>query len=97
MCTFIWQEFLFGTIGSKNKNDQIQFQIQLHRYTPLVCWYPYLQKKQKTFERWSIFQHRRNYLLKVTTIKGKNMLPIESIFFPLKVVPVRLGNNFKGH
>ena len=25
------------------------------------------------------------------------MLPIESIFFPLKVVPMRIENNFKGH
>ena len=29
-------------------------------------------------------------------IKGKNMLPIGSIFFPLKVAPMRKENNFEG-
>ena len=44
-----------------------------------------------------MFQHGGSHTLKDTTIKGKNMLPIGSIFFPLKVVPVRIDNNFKGH
>ena len=30
-------------------------------------------------------------------IKGKSILPIGSIFFPSKVVPMRKENNFKGH
>ena len=32
-----------------------------------------------------------------TTIKGKNMLPIGSIFFPLRVAPMRIENNLKWH
>ena len=43
------------------------------------------------------FQSRVNHTLKGATIKGKNMLPIGSIFFPFKVVPMRINNNFKGH
>ena len=31
------------------------------------------------------------------TVKGKNMLPIWSIFFSLRVVPVGIENNSKGH
>ena len=31
------------------------------------------------------------------TFKGKNMLPIGSIFFPVKVAPMIINNNFKGH
>ena len=34
---------------------------------------------------------------KGATIKGKNMLRIGSIFFPLKVAPMRIENNFKGY
>ena len=30
-------------------------------------------------------------------IKGKNMLPIGSIFFPFKEAPMRKENNFKEH
>ena len=30
-------------------------------------------------------------------IKGKNMLPVGSIFFPLKVAPMRIENKFKWH
>ena len=39
-----------------------------------------------------MFQCRGNYghVLKGATIKGKNMLPIGSIFFPLKVAPMRI-------
>ena len=33
--------------------------------------------------------------LKSATIKGKNMPPIGSIFFPLKVSPMRIKNNFR--
>ena len=44
-----------------------------------------------------MFQHGGSHNLKDTTIKGKNMLLIGSIFFPLKVVPVRIDNNFEGH
>ena len=36
-------------------------------------------------------------MLKGATIKGKNMLHIGSIFFPLKVVPMRIENSFKEH
>ena len=32
-----------------------------------------------------MFKRRGNNVLKGATIKGKNMLPIGSIFFPLKV------------
>ena len=31
------------------------------------------------------------------TSKGKDMLPIGSIFFPFKVAPMRIDNKFKGH
>ena len=41
-----------------------------------------------------MFQRRGNHLLKGNTIKGKNMLPIGSILFPLKVAPMRIDNNF---
>ena len=44
-----------------------------------------------------MFQHRGNHFLKVATIKGKNMRPVGSIFFPLKVAPMRKENNFKGN
>ena len=43
------------------------------------------------------FQGRGNHVLKGATIKGKNMLPIGSISFPLRVAPMRIENNFKGH
>ena len=46
------------------------------------------------FERYSMFQSRESQVLKGATIKGKNMLPIGSIFFPLKVAPLRIENNF---
>ena len=36
-----------------------------------------------------MFQHRGNNVLKGATVKGKNMLPIGSIFSPLKVAPKR--------
>ena len=38
-----------------------------------------------------------NHILKGATIKGKNMLPIGSIFFPLKIAPMRIDDNIKGH
>ena len=44
----------------------------------------------------SIFQRQGNHVFKGATIEGKNMLPIGSIFFPLRVAPVRIENNFKG-
>ena len=44
-----------------------------------------------------MFQRRENHALKGATINGKNMLPIRSIFFPLKVTPIRIDNNFIGH
>ena len=44
-----------------------------------------------------MFQFRGNHVLKGATIKGKNLLPVGSIFFPLKVAPTQIGNNFKGH
>ena len=49
-----------------------------------------------------MFCHGGNHALKGATIKGKNMLPIGSIFmgnifFPLKAAPMRKENNFKGH
>ena len=36
-------------------------------------------------------------VLKGATIIGKNMLHTGSIFFPLKVAPIRIRNKFKGH
>ena len=36
----------------------------------------------------STFHCRGNHVLKGVTIKGKNMLPIGSIFFPLRVAPM---------
>ena len=42
-----------------------------------------------------MFQRRGNHILKGATFKGKNMLPIGSIFFPLRVDPMRIENNFK--
>ena len=42
-------------------------------------------------------QHRGNYVLKGATLKGKNMLLMGSIFFPLIVAPIRVENKFKGH
>ena len=44
-----------------------------------------------------MLQHRGNHFLKGATIKGKNMLPIRSIFFPFKVAPMRIENNFNRH
>ena len=44
-----------------------------------------------------MFQRRENNVLKWATIKGSYMLPIGSIFFCLKVAPVKIGNNYKGH
>ena len=52
---------------------------------------------KSTFERLSMFQCRGNHVLKGATIKVKNMLPTGSIFFPLKVAPMRIDDNFKGH
>ena len=43
-----------------------------------------------------MFQGRGNNILKGATIKGKNMLPIGSIFLPLKVVHMRIVNDLKG-
>ena len=40
---------------------------------------------------------KRKYVSHGTTIKGKNMLPIGSIFFPLRVAPMRIENNLKWH
>ena len=45
----------------------------------------------------SIFQCGGNHILKGATFKGKNMLPIGSIFFPLRVAPMWIENDFKGH
>ena len=39
----------------------------------------------------------RNDVLKGAIIKGKNTLPTGCILFPLKVAPMRIENNFKGH
>ena len=35
-------------------------------------------------------------LLKLATIKGKNMLPIGHIIFSLRVAPLRIETNLKG-
>ena len=43
-----------------------------------------------TFEQQSMFQYQGNHVLKGATFEGKNMLPIGSIFFPLRVAPVRI-------
>ena len=42
-------------------------------------------------------QHRGNPVLKGATIKEKNMLPMGSIFFSLKIDPMMIDNNFKGY
>ena len=39
-------------------------------------------------------QCTENHVLKGATIKGKNMLPLGSIFFPLRVAPIKIENNF---
>ena len=36
-------------------------------------------------------------MLQGVTFKGKNMLPTGSIYFPLRVAPLRVENSFKGH
>ena len=59
----------------------------------LIRYYPYCQKS--TFEQQSMVKHRGNYVLKAVTIKEKKMLLIGSIFFPLKVDPMRIDNSFK--
>ena len=43
-----------------------------------------------------MFQRRGNHILKGPTVKGKNMLPLASIFLALTVAPMRLDNNSKG-
>ena len=43
-----------------------------------------------TFPPWG------NHVLKGATIKEKNMLPIGSILFPLRVATMRIKYNFKG-
>ena len=43
-----------------------------------------------TFEQQSMFQYQGNHVLKGATFEGKNMLPIGSIFFPLRVAHVRI-------
>ena len=47
--------------------------------------YPYGPEKK--------FQCIGKHVFKVATIIYKNMLPIGSIFFPLKVTPMRIKNN----
>ena len=42
-----------------------------------------------------MFQRRINNVLKAATIKRKDILPIGSIFFLLKVAPMRIESNFK--
>ena len=44
------------------------------------------------FEWLSMCQSNGNHVLKGATIKGKNLLPMGSIFFPLKVAPMRIEN-----
>ena len=44
-----------------------------------------------------MFQGRKVHVLKGDTNKAKNMAPIGSILFPLKVAPMRIENDFKGH
>ena len=60
-----------------------------HISSTVVCWYPYHQN--------TTFQLRGNHVLKGATIKGKHMLPMGSIFFPLKAAPMRIDNTFKRH
>ena len=36
-------------------------------------------------------------MFKGATVKGKNILSIGSMFFPLKVAPKRIDNNIKCH
>ena len=60
--------------------------------------YTHISMLVPTFEQKiiSIFQYQGNHFFKSATIKGNNMLPIGSIFFPLIVAPMRIENNFKG-
>ena len=44
-----------------------------------------------------MFQRRGDHVLKGAYIKGKNMFPIGSIFFPLKIAHMKIENNFTGH
>ena len=44
-----------------------------------------------------MLQGSGNHILKSATIKGRNMLLIGSIFFPLRVAPMRIESNFKGY
>ena len=43
-----------------------------------------------------LFPCQENHSITGATVKGKNMLPIGSIFFPLRVVLIRIEYNFKG-
>ena len=52
----------------------------------------YLYGQYPNFELDCRFQR-----IKGATIKETNMLPIGSIFFPFRVAPMRIENNFKGH
>ena len=44
-----------------------------------------------------MFQRRGNKVIKTAIFKGKYMLPMVSIFFPLRVATARIENNIKGH
>ena len=52
---------------------------------------------QKTTSEWVYVSTLRKHVVKEATIKGKNMLAVGSIFFPLKVAPMRIENKSKGH
>ena len=41
-----------------------------------------------------MLQCKGNQVLKGATIKGKNMLSMGSIFFQIRVAPMRIENNF---
>ena len=64
--------------------------------TSLVCVCQYICIDKPTFEQLSMLKSQGNHILKGATIKGKNMLPIGGIFFPLRVAPMRIENNLKG-
>ena len=53
--------------------------------------------KKQLLEGWRVCFNAEETTFKRASIKRKNMLPIGSIFFPLKVDPMRIDNNYIGH
>ena len=51
----------------------------------------------KYLQNGSLIPCRESPVKKGLLLKEKNMLPRGSIFFPFRVAPLRIENNFKGH